>query len=302
MNPQRDTGIPVGRIAAGLLPFIGVLGDFRRHPDPAHLATDWARRAWESRVSASWSRWVGLVLTVSILGWTAVTNTLLAPLAVICWLLLVNRLVWQEGAAPSPRAALAHSRLAWWTLSLSLAATFAALADLVFPAPWWMGTATVTAVIALLLALGDAFPTAKAVIAAQVPEAPDMTPYSIIQGIFGIPDSTLAKFMEQGALEARFEGGLLVAKIPVGPDALLEDRARLDERVALKARDWQVASVDAATDVLTLEPVDDDTRAQRDARARSGGLFAEHIGGGLDDREVIDLTEGLGDQPLPRLS
>ena len=301
MTTQHDAGIPVGRIVVGLLPFIGVLGDFAPHPDPTRPVTDFAQRAYESRASASWSRWVGLALTVLLLGLAATTNPLLAPLAVICWLLLVNRLAWRVGADPSPRAALAHSHLVWWTLSLSLAAVFASLADLVFPAPWWAGTATVTAVLAMLLALGGAFPTAKAVIASQVPEAPDMTPYSIVQGIFGIPDSTLAKFMEQGALEARFEGGLLVAKIPVGPDALLEDRARLDERVALKAHDWQVASVDAATDVLVLEPVDDATLAQRDAAQRSGGLFAEHIGGGLDDLPVIDLTEGLGDQPLPRL-
>lgn len=299
MNTQRDNGIPAGRIIAGLLPFIGVLGDFRPHSDPARLGTDFAQRAYESRVSASWSRWVGLVLTLLILGWTAVTNTLLAPLAVVCGLLLSNRLVWREGANPSPRAALEHSRLAWWALSLSLVAVFAALANMVLPAPWWAGTATVTAVIALLLALADALLTAKAVIEAQIPEAPDATPYGIIQGIFGIPDSTLVKYMEQGALEARFEGGLLVAKIPVGPDALLEDRTRLDERVAKKATAWQVASVDVATDALVLEPVDDSTRAQRDASDRSGGLFAEHIGGGLDDLPVIQLS--LDDQPLPRL-
>ena len=300
MNTQRDT-LPIGRIVAGLLPFIGVLGDFRPHSDPARTGTDFAQRAYESRVSASWSRWVGLVLTLFILGWTAVTNTLLAPLAVVCGLLLSNRLVWREGANPSPRAALEHSRLAWWALSLSLVAVFAALADMVFPAPWWAGTATVTAVIALPLALADALLTAKAVVEAQAPEAPNMTAYSIVQRIFGITDVALAKYIEYGALEARIEGGVLTAKIPVGPDMLLEKRGELDARVALKAAEWQVAFADAATDVLVLEPVDEATLAQRDASDRSGGLFAERIGGGLDDLPVIDLSQGLDDQPLPRL-
>ncbi len=104
VDPQRET-LPIGRIIAGAIPFTGVLGDFRPHPDPARLVTDFARRAYESRVSASWSRWVGLAFTVLILGLTATTNPWLAPLTVICWLLLVNRLVWREGADPSPRAA-----------------------------------------------------------------------------------------------------------------------------------------------------------------------------------------------------
>lgn len=299
MTSQERETLPIGGIIAGALPFIGVLGDFRPHPDPQRLVTEYAVRSYERRVAASWSRWVGLVLTVLILGWTAAANPLLAPLAVIIWLLLVNRLVWRHGANPSPRAALEGAHLVWWTLSFALVAVAASLADLLFPAPWWAGTATVTAALALVLALSGAFPTAKAVIAAQVPEAPDMTAYAIIQGIFGITDVALGKYIESGALEARFDGGMLTAKIPVGPDALLEKRSDLDARVALKAAEWQVAFADAATDVLVLEPVDEATQAQRDAVQRSGGLFAEALGGGLDELETIDL--GLTAESLPRL-
>lgn len=302
MNPQRDNGIPAGRIIAGLLPFIGVLGDFRPHPDPARLATDFARRAYESRVSASWSRWVGLVLTLLILGWTAVTNPLLAPLAVICGLLLLNRLVWREGANPSPRAALKHSRLAWWVLSLSLVAVFAALADVVLPAPWWAGTATVTAVIALLLALADALLTAKAVIEAQVPEAFDEAPYRLVAGVMKMTPAAYERGIADGSFTVEYDAlGRLVARIPAGSDTLLEDRAALEERVRVKAPQWMVAHADPVDDVLVLEEADEETIASRDAVARSGGLFAEHIGGGLEDLPVIDLSQGFDDQRLPRL-
>ncbi|GAA2570622.1 hypothetical protein [Microbacterium binotii] len=301
MNPQRDAGIPVGRIVAGLLPFIGVLGDFRPHPDPARPVTDFAQRAYESRVSASWSRWVGLVLTLLILGLAATTNPRLAPLAVICWLLLVNRLVWREGANPSPHQALAHSHLVWWTLSFSLVAVFASLADLVFPGPWWAGTATVTAVVSLLLALGGAFPTAKAVIAAQAPAPFDDTDYRLVAGVMKMTPTAYERSIADGSFTVQRDAlGRIVAQIPPGSDAPLENIAELEERVRVKAPDWMVGYADPVSDTLILEPVDDDTRAQRDARARSGGLFAEHIGG-LDDREVIDLSQGLGDQSLPRL-
>lgn len=302
MTTQHDAGIPVGRIVVGLLPFIGVLGDFAPHPDPTRPVTDFAQRAYESRASASWSRWVGLALTVLILGLTATLNPLLAPLAVICWLLLVNRLVWRVGANPSPHQALAHSHLVWWTLSLALTAVFASLADLVFPAPWWAGTATVTAVLAMLLALGGALPTAKAVIASQAPAPFDDTDYRLVAGVMKMTPTAYERSIADGSFTVQRDVlWRIVAQIPPGSDALLETPSELEERVRVKAPAWMVGYADPVSDTLILEPVDDDTRAQRDARARSGGLFAEHIGGGLDDLEVIDLSQELAAEPLPRL-
>lgn len=298
MNRHDDFGFPVLRSIGAAI--FGVLLDFRPLPDEP--TDEYAKRSWRRRVAASQFRWVSVLWVNAVGVWQVfASHGALAPLLIITWLTVVNRLVVSTGHEPSPKEAVEYTRFGFFMLAVALLATLLSAVNRLLPLPVFPTVATWAAVVAAVVALADAWLTARAMRAAQVPEAPDMTPYSIIQGIFGIPDSTLAKFMEQGALEARFEGGLLVAKIPVGPDALLEDRARLDERVALKARDWQVASVDAATDVLALEPVTDEMRARRDASQRSGGLFAEHIGGGLDDLPVIDLSQELAAEPLPRL-
>ena len=241
-----------------------------------------------------------VLLALIIAGIVLGTKGAMAPLIVLVWLALVNRMVVSTGHIPSPAGAVAASRLGWLMLASAVAATAASVLNLLLPLPVFPGIATVAAGIAGVLALADAWLTARAMRAAQVPEAPDMTPFTLIQGVFGITDLALSKYIENGSLTAVFQGEMLHARIPVGPDALLEDRAALDARVALKASAWMVAFADPATDELILEPVDDETRARRDAALRSGGLFAEALGGGLDDLETIDL--GLSEPELPRLS
>lgn len=298
MNRHDDFGLPILRIIGAAI--FGVLLDFRPLPDEP--VDEYAKRSWRRTVTASGFRWVAVFWVSAVIVWQVfASHGALAPLLVITWLTVMNRLVVSTGHEPSPKEAVEYTRLGFFMLAVALLATLLSAVNRLLPLPVFPTVATWAAAVAAVVALADAWLTARAMRASQVPEAPDMTPYSIIQRIFGITDVALAKYIEYGALEARIEGGVLTAKIPVGPDAQLEKRSDLDARVALKAAEWQVAFADAATDVLVLEPVDDDTRAQREARARSGGLFAEHIGGGLDDREVIDLTEGLGDQPLPRL-
>lgn len=296
---QRNDGPPIGGMVFNAFPVIGVLRDFFPHSEPRN---EHEQHRWERKVQASAGRWVSLVVTALIaLGFAFGTHGALAMLVVVVvWLPLVNRFVWQEGFNPSPAAAVAATRLGFLMLASASLATLAWVLSLLFPWPVFTTVAMVATAVATLLALADALLTARAIRDAQVPPEPDLTPFAIVQGIFGISDLALGKYMESGSLEANIAGGVLTAKIPVGPDSLLEDRRALDERVALKARDWQVEFADAATDELILGPVDEATRAQRDAVARSGGLFAEALGTGLDDLEVIDLS--MADEPLPRLS
>lgn len=293
---RDDFGFPIFGIIGAVI--FGVLMDFRPLPDEP--TDEYAKRSWRRAVVAQHFRWVAVfwvnaVIVSLVLG----SHGALAPLLIITWLTVMDRLVVSTGHTPSPKEAVKHTRLGFFMLAVALLATLLSAVNRLLPLPVFPTVATWAAVVAGVVALADAWLTARAVRASQVPEAPDMTAYSIVQRIFGITDVALAKYIEYGALEARIEGGVLTAKIPVGPDMLLEKRGELDARVALKAAEWQVAFADAATDVLVLEPVDEATLAQRDASDRSGGLFAERIGGGLDDLPVIDLS--LDDQPLPRL-
>lgn len=297
---QRNDGPPIGGMIFNALPAIGVLADFFPHSEPR---SEHEQRRWERKVQASAGRWVSLVVTALIaLGLAFGTHGALAMLVVVVvWLPLVNRLVWQNGNNPSPAAAVAATRLGFLMLASASLATLAWVLSLLFPWPFFSTVAMVATSVATLLALADALLTARGVIAAQVPPAPDMEPFGDIQAIFGISDLALSKYIENGSLEASIDAvGRLNARIPVGPDALLEDRKALDERVAAKRPQWMVAFADPANDELILEPVDDETRARRDAVSRSGGLFAEQLGTGLDDLEVIDL--GIAEAPLPRLS
>lgn len=298
MQPtHRDTGFPFFPLLANCFPFFPLLADFKPRVMPT---TEYAQRAHDRRVMASAGRWVSLVVTVGILLWLVlVSHGLLAPLLILVWLFIVNRLVWSTGADPSPRLALAHSHLVWWTLSLALAAVWCHLAGLLFPAPFWEGTAMVLAVIAAVAAIGGAFPTAKAVRAGQEPAPFDDGPYRLVAGVMKMTPAAYERGIADGSFTVEKDAlGRLVARIPAGSDALLEDRAALEERVRVKAPAWMVAHADPVDDILVLEEADDETVSSRDAVARSGGLFAEHLGGGLD-LPVIDLS--LGDQPLPRL-
>lgn len=298
MNRRDDFGFPLfGAIGAAIF---GVLLDLA--PLPEEPVDEYAKRGWRRKVVASGFRWVSDVWVSLVIGGMVLgSKGMLAPLIVLPWLFIMNRLVVSTGNVPSPAAAVAHTRLGFLMLASAVLATLVSAVNLLIPLSVLPVVATIAALVAGVVALADAWLTAQAIRKAQVPPAPDMTAYAVIQAIFGISDLALAKYMESGSLEAAIDPAtrMLTARIPVGPDTLLEDRKALDARVALKAPDRQVAFADPSTDELILEPVDAATAAQRDAVTRSGGLFAEALDTGLNDLEVIDL--GLVEQPLPRL-
>ena len=302
MTQQRDN-FPFAGFVLNFTPLFGALGDLRPHPEPEELTSDYARAAYQRRALASPGRWVSLVLTIAIAVTMVLGKPVLAPLLIlVAWPLLTARLTWRRGANAGLREMASSTRLGWWALSFSLAAVWASLVGVLFPAPFWAAVATVCAAVAGLLALADAPLTAKALRAAQAPEPFDETDYRLVAGVMKMTPTAYERGLADGAFSVQRDAlGRIVAQIPPGSDGLLETPSELEERVRVKAPDWMVGYADPATDVLILEPVDDETRAQRDAVARSGGLFAEHIGGGLDGLPVIDLSQGLGNQPLPRL-
>lgn len=298
MTSQHDPGIPFVRMLINCAPFFPLLADFRGHPTPT---TEHAQRAHDRRVMASFGRWLSLVQTVGILVFIAFGSRglLAAPALILAWLFIVNRFVWANGGTPSPRAALAQSHLVWWTLSLALAATWAALAALIFPAPFWGAVSGTATALATVLALGGAYPTARAVLRAQEPAPFDDTLYRLVAGVMRMTPTAMERGLADGSFTVERDAlGQIVARIPPGSDALLEDIAALSERIRVKAPAWMLAHANPVDDVLVLEPVDDETSAQRDAVARSGGLFAEHPDTGLVDADVIDLSH---DTSLPRL-
>ncbi|MEZ3155935.1 hypothetical protein AB1K56_03320 [Microbacterium sp. BWR-S6Y] len=300
-NAQRDSGFPVIGTLANCIPFFPLLADFQQLNPPV---SEYEQVAFERRAKASVGRWVSLGLTIIILvGVAFATRGLLAaPTLVLAWLFTVNRWTWANGGASSPRAALEHSHLVWWTLTFALTATWAALAGMLFPAGFWGVISGAATVIATVLALGGAVPTAKAVLRSQEPPPFDEVSHRLVAGVVKMTPSAYERGLADGTFMVQRDVlGRLIARIPAGSDALLENLAELEERVRVKAPEFMIAHADPVDDTLILEPVDDETRAQRDAKSRSGGLFAEHIGGGLDDLKVIDLSQGLGDQPLPRL-
>ena len=294
---RDDFGFPIIGIIGAVI--FGVLMDFRPLPDEP--TDDYAKRSWRRAIAASQFRWVAVFWVNAVVVWQVLgSHGALAPLLITTWLTVMNRLVASTGHTPSPRDAVARTRLGFFMLAVALLATLVSAVDRLLPLPVFPAVATWAAVVAGVVALADAWLTARALRAAQVPEAPDFADFDTVALILGMSSALYKASLADGSFEVVRAGDSLIARVPRDAATLLLDRAGMEERCREFRPGLEVASVDAPGFSIVLGPADERTKAARDAASRSNGLFAEHIGGGLDDLPVIDLE--LGDQPLPRLS
>lgn len=296
MNRHDDFGLPILRIIGAAI--FGVLLDFRPLPDEP--VDEYAKRSWRRTVTASGFRWVSVLWVNAVIVWQVfASHGALAPLLIITWLTVMNRLVVSTGHEPSPKEAVEYTRLGFFMLAVALLATLLSAVNRLLPLPVFPAVATWAAAVAAVVALADAWLTARAIRASQVPEAPDMSDFDTVALILGMSSALYKASLADGSFEVTRAGESLVARVPRDAAMLLLDRAGMEDRCREFRPGLEVAAVDAPGFSLVLGPADESTKAARDASSRSGGLFAEHIGGGLDDLPVIDLP--LGDQPLPRL-
>lgn len=296
MNRRDDFGFPIfGIIGAAIF---GVLMDFRPLPDEP--TDEYAKRSWRRAIVASGFRWVAVLwVNAIIIGLVLGSHGALAPLLIVTWLTVMDRLVVSTGHEPSPKEAVKHTRLGFFMLSVALLATLLSAVNRLVPLPVFPTAATWAAVVAGVVALADAWLTARAVRASQVPEAPDFADFDTVALILGMSSALYKASLADGSFEVVRASDSLIARVPRDAATLLLDRAGMEERCREFRPGLEVASVDAPGFSIVLGPADERTKAARDAASRSGGLFAEHIGDGLDDLPVIDLS--LGDRPLPRL-
>lgn len=305
-------------------PFALLFGPFldlrnRRSASEADLNVTHAgvRRRMEG---ATWARWISAVASCVVLVLLAAFGAhisaffgvmfdltlrpeawLFAPLIPVAWAVLTRRAAWWKG---QPTLSRMLSPGAWFVAALSLIPPTVIVYELLFE-PFdselrgWLvyGSAWLAVIVGFFSALSVAH-TLKSPRQTVV----DGSDAQLIVGITGMSEAQYAKGILSDKVTGKptfvvgREGDQLRAVLPVGLDKLLEDRAGIEQRLAVRAPDWEVGSINLTERSLALVPVSDETTMQREARAASGGFTGTAIN--RESRVVVD--SGIAwDSPAP---
>lgn len=249
-----------------------------------------ARRSMERANSA---RWVSAIFCIAIIalviwhnGWA------LAPLIPLAWAILARRAAWWRGQ-PTLRRMLSPG--AWVVMGLSLIPVTVFLFEALFEPldgelHGWLthGAGWAAVVVAFISALAVAERLKRPAQAVVI----DVSDAQLIAGITGMTEAQYAKSVLPDKLTGKPTfvvgryGDQLRAVLPVGLDRLLEDDAGIEQRLAARAPDWEIGVINLKARSLALVPVSDETTAQREARAASGGFTGTAIN--RESRVVVD--------------
>lgn len=248
----------------------------------------------DARYATQRVRWISVAGATAVAMAFAANNTIVgAAFIPVIWLIVANRVAVQG------RAALPWGDLVWRSGALLRVLFAAPLITIVvialgdaaesfgINATPLAAIAKVVALTGIILAAVVGFRAGRSYVrdAASAAQGGEIFMENLGAAL-GLREAALAKAVEVGTLQARFDAlGNITVVVPMDARALLQNEDALAEGVARYLPECELGPVQPS--FFVLHPVSEVELERREARRLSGGLFDERLDGGSDSGDLV---------------